>query len=95
MKGLCVINEIVVHKDHRGKMIGTFLVSKTKMHSIIDKQCSLFILTPLQKAVTFWEKQGFSAIKTLQVDELHKSIPVSYRLNLPAFDEMMFFKHTN
>lgn len=93
-KGLCVINAIVVRKDKRRKYKGAFIFSKLKMHAIIDKQTTLFLLTPLQTAQSFWEKHGFKKIENQTMKDLlpQTKIPKEYDMPKSLLQTMMFFK---
>lgn len=93
-KGLCVINAIVVRKDKREKLLGSFIFSKIKMHAVIDKQTRLFLLTPLQTAQSFWEKHGFKKIENQTMKELlpQTKIPKEYDMPNSILQTMMFFK---
>lgn len=62
----CILNELIVRHDCRKKFWGSFLVSKVKMHAVIDKKVETFLLTPLKSAIDFWEKMCFSPVKNVQ-----------------------------
>ena len=66
------------------------------MHAIIDKQTTLFLLTPLQTAQSFWEKHGFKKIENQTMKELlpqtQTKIPREYDMPNSILQTMMFFK---
>jgi len=94
LPGSCFLNELIVRHDFRNKFWGSLLVSKIKLHAIIDKKASLFLLTPLKSAINFWERMGFRPVTATTMGELFPKLKVSpaYHLSPECLKAMYEFR---